>query len=91
MKLNSDYVLRAFSGKYIAVSVNDSDDNNNVFITMNKSSAFVWELLQNEMSYEEVLSKIIEKYNIDEVTAKADLDEFIDKLKEAGVLYEQSA
>lgn len=91
MKLKSDYVLRAFSGKYIAVSVNDSDDNNNVFITMNKSSAFVWELLQNEISYEEVLSKIIEKYNIDEVTAKADLDEFIDKLKEAGVLYEQSA
>ncbi len=91
MKLKSDYVLRAFSGKYIAVSVNDSDDNNNVFITMNKSSAFVWELLQNEISYEEVLSKIIEKYSIDEVTAKADLDEFIDKLKEAGVLYEQSA
>lgn len=88
MKLKSDYVLRAFSGKYIAVSVNDSADNNNVFITMNKSSAFVWELLQNEISYEEVISKIIEKYNIDETTAKADLDEFLDKLRKAGVLYE---
>ena len=88
MKLNSDYVLRTFAGKYIAASVNDSDDNNNVFITMNKSSAFVWELLQKEISYEEVISKIIEKYNIDETTAKVDLDEFLDKLRKAGVLYE---
>lgn len=88
MKLNSDYVLRTFAGKYIAVSVNDSADNNNVFITMNKSSAFVWELLQKEISYEEVISKIIEKYNIDETTAKVDLDEFLDKLRKAGLLYE---
>lgn len=88
MKLNSDYVLRTFADKYIAVSVNDSADNNNVFITMNKSSAFVWELLQKEISYEEVISKIIEKYNIDETTAKVDLDEFLDKLRKAGVLYE---
>ena len=88
MKLKSDYTLRNFSDKYIAVTVSDSADNNNVFVTMNKSAAFVWELLQNEISYEEVISKLTEKYNIERATAKADFEEFLKKLREAGVLDE---
>lgn len=41
MRLKSKYVLRHFADKWIAVSVDDSADQNNAFITMNKSRAFV--------------------------------------------------
>lgn len=88
MKLNSEFVLRNFADKYIAVTVNDSADEQNAFITLNKSGAFVWELLQNEISYDEILCKMIIKYDVDESTAKADLDEFLTIVRKAGMLYE---
>lgn len=88
MKLKSEYVLRGFAGKYIAVSVNDTGDNN-VLITMNKSSKFVWELLQNDIEYSEVIEKITARYDIDETTAKTDLDEFLNTLRKADMLCDQ--
>ena len=88
MKLSKEFVLRNFADKYIAVTVNDSADEQNAFITLNKSGAFVWELLQNEISYDEILSKMIIKYDIDESTAKADLDEFLTAVRKAGMLHE---
>ena len=87
MKLKSEYVLRGFADKYIAVSVNDTADNN-VLITMNKSSKFVWELLQNDIEYSEVIEKITARYGIDETTAKTDFDEFLNTLRKADMLCE---
>lgn len=87
MKLKSEYVLRSFADKYIAVSVNDTGDNN-VFITMNKSSKFVWELLQNDIEYSQVIEKITTRYGIDETTAKTDFDEFLNTLRKADMLCE---
>ena len=88
MKLSKEFVLRNFADKYIAVTVNDSADEQNAFITLNKSGAFVWELLQNEISYDDILSEIIKKYDIDANTAKSDLDEFLAAARKAGMLHE---
>lgn len=88
MKIKSEFVLRKFSDKFIAVSVNDSADENNVLITMNSSGAFVFELMQKDVSYKEVIDKLIEKYDIKEATAKADFDAFLQNVRNAGMLYE---
>ena len=88
MKLKSEFVVRNFSDKFFAVTVNDSADSCNSLITMNASGAFVFNLLQNEVSYDEVINKLTEKYDIDHATAKADFDIFLEKVRNAGMLYE---
>ncbi|MEE1218352.1 MAG: PqqD family protein [Ruminococcus sp.] len=91
MKLKSEFVIRKFSDKWIALPVEDSDDkadNNNVFISMSSTAAYVFELLQNEINYDEIINKIVEKYAVDKATAKADLDEFLNSVRKAGLLYE---
>lgn len=88
MKLKSEFVLRKFSDKFIAVSVNDSADDNNVLISMNSSGAFVFELLQNKITYDEVINRLTDKYDIDISTAKADFDEFLENVRKAGMLDE---
>ena len=55
---------------------------------MNSSGAFVFELMQKDVSYKEVIDKLIEKYDIDEATAKADFDAFLQNVRNAGMLYE---
>ena len=88
MKIKDGFALRNFADKWIAVSINDNTHENNLFITLNNSGAFVWELLKNDTSYDEVITAITNKYGIDNNTAKADFDAFLSKVRDAGILDE---
>ena len=44
--------------------------------------------LANDCTKEELLEKILSRYEIDEATASADLDEFIGKAKQIGIIEE---
>lgn len=88
MKIKDGFVLNKFADKFIAVSVFDSDDEPNVLITLNKTGAFVWQLLENDITYDEVIGKLTEKYDIDAKTASADFDEFLEKTRKAGLIDE---
>ena len=88
MRLNGDFLIRPFGGKMIAVSVSDSGVTKNAFVSMNSSTAFVWELLQDDISYDELLSAMLEKYDADEETIKADLDAFLSQALSSGIIIE---
>ena len=88
MKIKDGFALRNFADKWIAVSINDNSHENNLFITLNNSGAFVWDLLQNETDYSTVINAITEKYGIDTTTAQEDFDAFLYKVRSAGILDE---
>lgn len=88
MKIKDDFVLRRFSDKWIAVSVNDTADTSDLFIKMSDSGAFLWELLKTDTTKEQLLLKITDKYDVDKEQAEKDLDSFLQKLRDAGILYE---
>ena len=52
----------------------------------NETGAFLWEKLEHGASEEELLSEMLEAYDVDEQTAKAGVQKFIRELKEAGLL-----
>ena len=88
MKIKDGFVLRKFGGKWLAVTVDDAADEKNVLVTLNETGAFVWELLQKESAYTDVVSELVENYEIDEAAAKQDLDRFLDACRTAGILDE---
>ena len=88
MKIKDEFVLRKFADKWVAVSVNDDMEKEDFFITMNKSGVFLWELLQEDISYDEILSAAVKKYNIDKNILKNDLDIYLSKLRDANILLE---
>ena len=55
-------------------------------IKLNKSGAFVFELIQAETSKKDIIDKIVKKYDIDEKTASGDLIEYIETFKAAGLI-----
>lgn len=55
-------------------------------IKLNKSGAFVFELIQAETSKKDIIDKIVKKYDIDEKTASDDLIEYIETFKAAGLI-----
>ena len=58
----------------------------NGIINLNETGAFLFELLQKGAERDELVDKILEEYDVDREKAEADIDVFIQKVRDADVL-----
>ena len=58
----------------------------NGMITLNDSGSFFWDCLTHETTIDEVVEKVISEYDIDEETAKRDIEKFIKMLEDNNLL-----
>lgn len=86
LKIRDGFILQKIADKYVAVSVNDDDDEPDIVITLNKTGAFMWEIFQEDLSYNEALKKITDHYDVDEKLARADLDKFLSETTKARII-----
>ena len=86
MELKRRFILREIVGEFILVPIGESVSNFNGLITMNEIGKFIWENIESSKNEDEILDKILNEYEVDEKTAKTDLDEFLDKLKQAEII-----
>ena len=85
MKISDGYLLRTVAGKNIVVSVG-ADVNFNGMLTLNDTGVFFWNLLQNDITKEEMLEAVLKEYDVSKDEASKDIDEFINKLCENKIL-----
>lgn len=88
MKIKNGFILRKFADIIVAVATDEMADYDNTFIKMNSTGEFVWNVMQNDVTYDFIIKSLLDKYDIDEETAKNDLDEFLATIKKAGLLDE---
>lgn len=88
MKIKNGFVLRQVAGNYIIIGTGDEAVDFNGMITINETGAFLWKLLEKEISREELAEKMLSEYDVDRDTAEADIDEFIEKLRSSKLLSE---
>lgn len=86
MKIEKEFILREIAGDYVIIPTGTTTLEFNGLITVNELGAFIWERLQEETAEEKLVKAIIEEYEVDEETAKTDLKEFLDILKECQIL-----
>ena len=86
MKLNYEFALREIMGEYILVPVGESALRFSGMITTTEVGAFLWRHLPEVHREEELVRLVIEDYEIDRETAEADIGEFLQKLREMGIL-----
>lgn len=86
MKIKSDYVMREVAGTCVVVPTGKASVDFSGIITLNGTGAFLWKQLTEDKGGQELLSALLEEYDTDEATAKADISEFLKKLKTADLL-----
>ena len=86
MKVKDGFVLRNIADEYILMPVGDNIRHFNGTLLMNEVSAFIWEKLQNPMTSSDLLTAILEEFDVDEATASADLDTVLKELKDYDVI-----
>ena len=81
MKLKTGFVLRKVADTYVVVAVGAEAKKHNVMITLNETGALLWEKLSEDATEDSLTNAILEVYDIDENTARADVNKFIEKIK----------
>ena len=83
MKIKDGFIIREVAGSFIVVAVGSAVKDFNGIVNLNETGAFLWKILESGATKEELLAKMTEEYDVDEETARKDIDAFIDKLQEA--------
>lgn len=84
MKLKDGFMLKEVAGSYIVIPVGQVDFT--AMITVNETGAFLWELLTQGATREELCEKMIAEYAVDEAIALRDIDNFIKILSDHQLL-----
>lgn len=88
MKTKKGFMLRSVGGRNVVVAIGKASEEFNGLITLNESGAFLWKLLQNGTTYDDMLAAMLGEYDVDEATAREGIDAFLDIAKDANLLEE---
>lgn len=88
MKLKEGFVLRKVADTFVVVAVGAEAKKHNVMITLNETGGLLWEKLMEGAEKKDLVNAILDVYDIDESTASADVDKFIDKISAEGLIIE---
>lgn len=89
MKVSKEFILREIADEYILVPIGEMAATFNGLITVNEIGALIFNLLLNNKSVDEIVTKILSEYDVDEQTAREDVNEFIGYLKEKHIIVEE--
>lgn len=79
-------MLRKIADAHVVVPVGESNVDFNGIITLNETAAFLFHKLLAETSKERLVDELLQEYDIDQISAQADIEEFCARLKEANLI-----
>lgn len=86
MKIKDGFVLRNVVDEFIVMPTGDNIAKFEGAVVLNEISAFIFKQLENPVSRDDLLSAVLNAYDVDEGTAAADLDALLDKFADMGLL-----
>ena len=86
MKIKENFALRQVADTWVVLPVAAATVDFNGMIRLNDSGALLWKALEQGRSREELADSLCAEYSVERQQALCDVDEFIEKLKNAGCL-----
>jgi hypothetical protein len=86
MKIKEDLMLRNINEDWIIIPMGERLAEFNGIVKTNQSGSFIWKLLEEAKSREEIIAAMLQEYDIDEETAAFEFDTFLNTLLKANML-----
>ena len=83
MKLRKEYVTHNDGEQQMMV---DTSAKFSGLIRNNKTAAYIVDLLKSEITEEQIVAKMLEKYNVEESVLKKDVRRILDTLRSVGAI-----
>ena len=86
MKIKKGFVVRSIAGESVVVALGEASRSFNGIIKLNETGRFLWDLLAEGATAEELHSRMMEEYDVSSDIAKADIEKFVSSLRGAGII-----
>ena len=87
MKTKEGFHLRTVCGENIIVAEGIKNIDFSRIISMNETSAYLWQKIQDQEFDEDLLtSLLLEEYEVDEATARRDVETLVKEWLKAGII-----
>ena len=86
MRINKEFVLREIAGDYVIIPTGQTVLEFNGLITVNEVGVSIWNMLQEEVTEDDLVDGILNEYEVEEDVAREDIREFIDTLVAGNIL-----
>lgn len=86
MRIDKEFILREIAGDYIIIPAGKTVLDFNGLITVNEVGVSLWNMLQNEVTFEELIQGILDEYDVEESVAREDVQEFLAALIDVGII-----
>jgi len=88
MKIKSSFVLRQLVDTWVVLALADKTIDFNGMINLNDSGVLLWRTLENGADMDALVAALTAEYAVSERQARADAEEFVQKLRAVGCLDE---
>lgn len=86
MRFKKEFIEREIVGETVLIPTGETAAHFNGLISVNELGRFIWDNYENAKDEDDLLQKILDKYEVEKEVAKADLDEFLQTLKNAEII-----
>lgn len=87
MKIKEGFELREICGEQIILSHGVENIDFTKIISLNETAAFLWnEAVGKDFDEDMLVGTLLEAYEVDEETARADVRNIVDQWRQAGLL-----
>lgn len=88
MRVVEGFHVRQILDEVIAVPTGDAGKVFSGIISLNEIGRFLFDVLRQEQTEETLVQAVLDEYEVDAGTARADVREFTERLRSAGLLIE---
>lgn len=86
MIIKKELLKREIGGESFLVPLGKTTYDSNGLFALTEVGGFIWDLLPQAQNAEDILKAVLEAYEVDEDTARADITAFLHKLEEMEIL-----
>ena len=89
MKIKEGFILRSICGEFVVVGEGHAQVNFNKMLSLNESAAYLWKEVEGkEFTRESLVALLLDKYEVSEQQAAADVDKLVGIWIQEGVVTE---
>ena len=86
MNINKEFIKRQIGDDTILVPIGTTVYEYNGLFALNELGGFLWDLLPEAENEDALVAAVLREYDVDEATARQDIAEFLDKLRQMNIL-----
>ena len=88
MKRKPGFIVRKISGQNVAVAIGEASKSFHGMIKLNDTGLIIWNALAKDVTEDDIVAAILEQYDVSREQASEDVHNFVEVLKDAGIVIE---